>query len=89
MLTTTEDQGAVRILRFNRPDALNAFNSAMFDAVAEDLLATADNDAIKVLIGAKITGFLWAGFVVRALRFFGLAKLPLAPSEAQPREHTE
>lgn len=53
MLTTTEDQGAVRILRFNRPDALNAFNPAMFDAVAEDLLAAADNDAIKVLI---ITG---------------------------------
>ena len=53
MLTTTEDQGAVRILRFNRPDALNAFNPAMVDAVAEDLLATAGNDAIKVLI---ITG---------------------------------
>ncbi|NCF45678.1 MAG: enoyl-CoA hydratase/isomerase family protein [Proteobacteria bacterium] len=50
MLTTTEDQGAVRILRFNRPHALNAFNPAMVDAVAEDLLAAADNDAIKVLI---------------------------------------
>mgnify|MGYP001206146972 FL=1 len=53
MLTTTEDQCAVRILRFNRPDALNAFNPAMVDAVAEDLLATAGDDAIKVLI---ITG---------------------------------
>ena len=53
MLTTTHDQGAVRVLRFNRPEALNAFNGAMFDAVAERLLAAAENDAVKVLI---ITG---------------------------------
>ena len=50
MLTTTHDQGAVRVLRFNRPEALNAFNGAMFDAVAEELLAAAENDAVKVLI---------------------------------------
>ena len=50
MLTTTHDQGAVRVLRFNRPEALNAFNGAMFDAVAEELLAAAENDDVKVLI---------------------------------------
>ena len=53
MLTTTQDQGAVRVLRFNRPETLNAFNGAMFDAVTEELLAAAENDAVKVLI---ITG---------------------------------
>ena len=53
MLTTTHDQGAVRVLRFNRPETLNAFNGAMFDAVTEELLAAAENDAVKVLI---ITG---------------------------------
>lgn len=53
MLTITEDHDAIRILRFNRPAALNAFNGAMFDAVAEDLIAAAENDAVKVLV---ITG---------------------------------
>ena len=53
MLTTTHNEGAVRILRFNRPEALNAFSDAMFDAVAEDLLAAAEDDSVKVLI---ITG---------------------------------
>jgi enoyl-CoA hydratase/carnithine racemase len=53
MLTTTHDQGAVRVLRFNRPETLNAFNGAMFDAVTEELLAAAENDTVKVLI---ITG---------------------------------
>ena len=49
MLTTTHNEGAVRILRFNRPEALNAFSEAMFDAVAEDLLAAAGDDSVKVL----------------------------------------
>jgi enoyl-CoA hydratase/carnithine racemase len=53
VLTTTQDQGAVRILRFNRPEALNAFNGAMFDALAEDLIAATEDDAVKVLV---ITG---------------------------------
>ena len=53
MLTTTHNEGAVRILRFNRPEALNAFSEAMFDAVAEDLLAAEKDDSVKVLI---ITG---------------------------------
>ena len=53
MLTTTHNEGAVRILRFNRPEALNAFSEAMFDAVAEDLLAAEGDDSVKVLI---ITG---------------------------------
>ena len=53
MLTTTEDRGAIRILRFNRPGALNAFNGALFDAVAEDVIAATEDDAVKVLV---ITG---------------------------------
>ena len=53
MPTTTEDHGAIRILRFNRPGALNAFNGALFDAVAEDVIAASANDEVKVLV---ITG---------------------------------
>ena len=54
------------------------------------------DDAIKVLVGAKLTGFLWGAFAVRALRICGLARLPLAPpkpgdpaDEQQPREHAD
>ena len=53
MLTTTQTHGAVRVLRFNRPEALNAFNDAMFDAVAAEVLAATDDDTVKVLV---ITG---------------------------------
>ncbi len=53
MLTTTKDQGSVRILGLNRPDALNAFNGALFDAVAEELITAAEDDSVKVLV---ITG---------------------------------
>ncbi len=50
MLTTIKDHGAVRILGFNRPEALNAFNDDLFDAVTEDVLAAADDDSCKVLV---------------------------------------
>ena len=49
----TEDQGRVRLLTLNRPQALNAFNSAMFEALA-NALAAADTDrnvAVVVLTG--------------------------------------
>ena len=47
------DSGAVRTLTPDRPEALNAFNSAMFDGLADALLLAADEDSIKVVI---ITG---------------------------------
>ena len=53
MLTTIQNHGAVRVLGFNRPEALNAFNDAMFDAVAAEVLAATDDDTVKVLV---ITG---------------------------------
>ena len=39
MLTSISNKGAVRTLTFNRPEALNAFNDDMFDAVAADIVA--------------------------------------------------
>jgi enoyl-CoA hydratase/carnithine racemase len=53
MLTSISNSGAVRTLAFNRPEALNAFNDDMFDAVAADVLAAAVDDSVKVLV---ITG---------------------------------
>ena len=44
------DDGAVRTLRLNRPEALNAFNQQMFDDLADVFLATTEDPAIKVLV---------------------------------------
>ena len=46
----TEDRGAVRILRLNRPDKLNALNTALTEALL-DALGTADAvDAVRAVV---------------------------------------
>jgi enoyl-CoA hydratase/carnithine racemase len=50
MLLLSEDTGRVRVLTLNRPEALNAFNSALYDAVTEGLLQAAHDDAIAVVV---------------------------------------
>lgn len=52
MLTIT-DQDRVRLLTLDRPDALNAFNEALYDAVAEALIAAGGDDSVAVVV---ITG---------------------------------
>lgn len=49
-----EDGDGVRLLTFNRPDALNAFNQALWCAVRDALVEAADDPAIRcvVLTGA-------------------------------------
>ena len=47
------DENRVRTLTLNRPDALNAFNEALYDATAEALGAAADDPEIAVVV---ITG---------------------------------
>ena len=46
----TENQGRVRILTLNRPEALNAFNSAMFVALTDALTAADADDSVAVLV---------------------------------------
>jgi len=53
MILTIGDQNRVRTLTLNRPDALNAFNEALYDATAEALLAAADDPDVAVVL---ITG---------------------------------
>ena len=47
------DLNRVRTLTLNRPEALNAFNEALYDATAEALLAAADDPGVAVVV---ITG---------------------------------
>ena len=52
MISVT-DNGAVRSLLLDRPEALNAFNNTMFDQLADALLLAAEDDSVKVVV---ITG---------------------------------
>ena len=44
------DEGAVRTVMLNRPEALNAFSAQLMDDLADVFLATTTDDAIKVLV---------------------------------------
>ena len=45
-----DDENRVRTLTLNRPEALNAFNEALYDATAEALLAAADDPEVAVVL---------------------------------------
>ena len=49
MLQISND-GFVRVLTLDRPEALNAFSGALFDALTEGLLAAADEASVRVAI---------------------------------------
>ena len=44
------DEARVRTLTLNRPDALNACNEALYDALTEGLLAAADDPGVAVVL---------------------------------------
>jgi enoyl-CoA hydratase/carnithine racemase len=45
-----DDHDRVRLLTLDRPDALNAFNEALYDATTEALLAAADDPGVAVVV---------------------------------------
>ncbi len=45
-----EDDGKVRTLTFNRPDKLNAFNDALYDALRDALYAANEDPGVAVVI---------------------------------------
>ena len=45
-----EDRGAVRVVAFDRPDVLNAFDSALYRAAAAALDAARADDAVHVVV---------------------------------------
>ncbi|MGV0554790.1 enoyl-CoA hydratase/isomerase family protein, partial [Mycobacterium kansasii] len=50
MTLQIDDDKRVRTLTLNRPEALNAFNEALYDATAEALLAAADDPEVAVVL---------------------------------------
>ena len=50
MTLQIEDENRVRTFTLNRPEALNAFNEALYDATAEALLAAADDPEVAVVL---------------------------------------
>src|SRR6202790_2795293 len=49
-MLNVSDDNRVRTLTLNRPDALNAFNEALYDSTAQALLAAADDPDVAVLV---------------------------------------
>jgi enoyl-CoA hydratase/carnithine racemase len=45
-----DDHDAVRLLTFDRPDVLNAFDGALYHATADALAAAQDDDMVKVVV---------------------------------------
>src|SRR5262245_36667911 len=45
-----EDDGRIRVITLLRPEALNAFNEALYDATTEALLAAATDPGIAVVL---------------------------------------
>ena len=46
----TEDRGAVRILRLNRPDKLNALNTALTQALLDGLEAADRDESVRAVV---------------------------------------
>lgn len=50
MILQIDDDNRVRTLTLNRPEALNAFSEALYDAMTEALLAAADDPQVAVVL---------------------------------------
>jgi enoyl-CoA hydratase/carnithine racemase len=46
----SDDSDRVRVLTLDRPDALNAFNEALYDALTDALAAAADDPSVAVVV---------------------------------------
>ena len=50
MTLLVDDDNRVRTLTLNRPEALNAFNEALYDATAQALLDAAEDPEVAVVL---------------------------------------
>ncbi len=60
-LVDIRDDGAIRIVRMNRPDKKNALTAAMYDAMATALTGTKTTHAIRCVVIAGVPGAFCAG----------------------------
>ena len=60
-LVTITDDGAVRVIRMNRPEKKNALTVAMYTAMAEAINSANTNDAIHCMVIAGVPGAFSAG----------------------------
>lgn len=74
----TEDDGAVRLLTLDRPEARNAFNRALYDALRQALDDAAADDAVTVCVITGAGDIFSAGQDLKAL-----GNLKDNPAEAQ------
>jgi len=68
MTLQVSDDHRVRTLTLNRPDALNAFNEALYDATAAALLAAADDPTVAVVLLTGAGRAFSAGTDLREMR---------------------
>lgn len=61
------DEGPVRTVELNRPDALNALNGQMTDDLADAFLEARDDDNVKVLLMTGAGKAFWAGADLKEL----------------------
>ena len=55
------NEGAVRIVELDRPDALNALNGRMTDELADAFLAARNDETVKVIVLTGAGRAFWAG----------------------------
>ncbi len=61
-LVLVEDIGPVRLLTLNRPEKLNALNTAMVESLSEELARTAADDRVRVAVIAGAGRSFCAGY---------------------------
>lgn len=61
------DEGAVRTVLLNRPEALNALNGQMTDDLADAFLEARDDETVKVLLMTGAGKAFWAGADLKEL----------------------
>jgi enoyl-CoA hydratase/carnithine racemase len=77
-----EDDGAVRVLTLDRPEAKNAFNNELYDAVRVALGEAADDDSVTVCVITGAGDSFSAGQDLKALA--GLKDDPSAAGRFDP-----
>lgn len=56
-----EDRGSVRIITMNRPEKKNAFNNALYHAMAKAIVTATEDDRVRVLLITGAGGAFSAG----------------------------